>query len=694
MALPKTSKEREEACLRLLKATKTDNEKLAALLLVPKLFSVSLDDDRSNETSSEETCNDLKPVIDKEFQRDLISAIDFQFLKRMLSGTCSDEDSSLTGDRASLKMAALSVVLCFTEDGVLTEDQVSDVISEIESILIVVQQSKIKDDNEESVTAVQMHKEIGSLCIQCLENFARDQDVAILETILIPAMYRVALKNTSRGLVGDQLLQLASNILNRRGTFWLHGNSRLAVTAIYLHQIKISETGAIDFDTCETASKLVYHIAKGSLPEGLHTLVTHVMGKLCDTLKNRLPSAQRQQALKLLTGLIQIRGIADLIKEKGSKAALLVIHLCSIDVRMTLEQDDNEKVVAESETLSSGFFALEQMIFYMAREETTLALDSKEILQVHSALQGAVSAILYFLTGCDTDKPLDQMLFGVIAACVRLLGAWTAEETQSLLSKYTKILPIIIRLCSGMLSEIDCFQFLVPGLSNLSTDTEGIVEVLIDNVDFLRTYLCYCVSQLINQKEEYEHMLVNCCVVILNCLMMPDVKLQPSPVQQLLDAVAIEALKIVTICKNVDCNITIMVTGLAARRKFQELEMDSVMDEDEQKHKEFYSKSIEYMLAISDKEKRFKDTVRSADLPEIWLMGIQVLGDLMKLSPAIKAILIEERIIRQALSLFDRHSSNVDAAFVLEKLLLAMAEYGGAKDLIAKVDRARKGKNS
>ena len=39
-------------------------------------------------------------------------------------------------------------------------------------------------------------------------------------------------------------------------------------------------------------------------------------------------------------------------------------------------------------------------------------------------------------------------------------------------------------------------------------------------------------------------------------------------------------------------------------------------------------------------------------------------------------------------------SSNVDAAFVLEKLLLAMAEYGGAKDLIAKVDRARKGKNS
>lgn len=45
------------------------------------------------------------------------------------------------------------------------------------------------------------------------------------------------------------------------------------------------------------------------------------------------------------------------------------------------------------------------MIFYMAHETTTLQLDSKEILQVHSALQGAVSALLYFLSGvADSDE--------------------------------------------------------------------------------------------------------------------------------------------------------------------------------------------------------------------------------------------------------------------------------------------------
>ena len=43
-------------------------------------------------------------------------------------------------------------------------------------------------------------------------------------------------------------------------------------------------------------------------------------------------------------------------------------------------------------------------------------------------------------------QPLDEALYGVVAACVRLLGAWTAEETETLLSKYVKILPHLVTL--------------------------------------------------------------------------------------------------------------------------------------------------------------------------------------------------------------------------------------------------------
>ena len=54
--------------------------------------------------------------------------------------------------------------------------------------------------------------------------------------------------------------------------------------------------------------------------------------------------------------------------------------------------------------------------------------------------------VFYFYTYMLRLQPLDEALYGVVAACVRLLGAWTAEETETLLSKYVKILPHLVTL--------------------------------------------------------------------------------------------------------------------------------------------------------------------------------------------------------------------------------------------------------
>ena len=48
-----------------------------------------------------------------------------------------------------------------------------------------------------------------------------------------------------------------------------------------------------------------------TLPVKLHSLTDNVMGALCDALKNKLPSKQRQQTLKLLTSLVQSRFVAN-----------------------------------------------------------------------------------------------------------------------------------------------------------------------------------------------------------------------------------------------------------------------------------------------------------------------------------------------------------------------------------------------
>ena len=47
-----------------------------------------------------------------------------------------------------------------------------------------------------------------------------------------------------------------------------------------------------------------------------------------------------------------------------------------------------------------------------------------------------------------------------------------------------------------MLSELDSFQFLIPGLSNLTTDTEEIVEIINNNMEFMCTYVHHCCDQL------------------------------------------------------------------------------------------------------------------------------------------------------------------------------------------------------
>ncbi|KAF6033081.1 NCDN [Bugula neritina] len=680
-------------CLDLLKQARSDNEKLAGLLLVPKLFK------STNLPSTSIDCQ----AVDQQFQVDLLEAIDFQFLRRMLcSGDkISDSVISLLEEHVSLKIAASSVIACFTQKDVLSASQIGQLLPIMESILLTV--GKGAEDTAVSTAPAEQCQLLLETTMQCLEGFCRDQDTGLLEESVVPVIYRLQLKQTTCGDLCNKLAQLISDIVKSRGSEWMSPNSIIATAAIYLHHIKVSELAQLDFSLCETCSRfLAVMLDQGvGVPAKLLPLVNAVMSQLCDSLKNKLPTLQRRQALNLLTSLIQLRGIKQLIAEKGSKAALLVIHLCSIEVRMTLEQDDNHKVVAESETLCASFFALEQMIFYMSHEETTLALDSKEILQVHSALQGAVGAIIYFLTTCTTPLGLDKSLYPVASACIRLLGAWTAEETESLLSKYIEVLPHLFIVCSQMLVELDSFKFLVPGLSNFTTDTEGIVEVVVNNLEFMCRYVEYCSTQICSGKEEYEHVLINTCVVVLNCLMMQGIKMTTDPTSSLFDTLATQTSTILEKCINLDCNLTMIAAALAALRKIHGLEsVNSAAGETpeicckiEKQQEAFCRQAVQYILNItnddSTSKKKEKVSVRSSDIPEIWLMGVQVMGELMKKSELLKEILTEEEHIRTALKFFEAHSADVDVAFVLERLLLTMADEAGAKGIVTKVNKLK-----
>lgn len=68
-----------------------------------------------------------------------------------------------------------------------------------------------------------------------------------------------------------------------------------------------SKVGDVDFNVCESASKMICRLPRTNVPNKFHELIVSVQGSMCEVLKNKLPPQQRQQALQLLTGLIQIR---------------------------------------------------------------------------------------------------------------------------------------------------------------------------------------------------------------------------------------------------------------------------------------------------------------------------------------------------------------------------------------------------
>ena len=195
----------EATCVNLLKSAKSDNEKLAGLLIVPKLFEVTSSDNDGNSNRH----------MDQQLQKDLLEAIDFNFLKRMLSNknkadSTTDEPHVLTPlstESLALKSAALNVIACFGEEGVFNSSQIAQIILSVEEILV----SLSADDDLPNIEDVCLSDtasadkpveesddtaKLLSLCMQCLENFARNQEKQVIEDSLMPSLYRLVVKQS------------------------------------------------------------------------------------------------------------------------------------------------------------------------------------------------------------------------------------------------------------------------------------------------------------------------------------------------------------------------------------------------------------------------------------------------------------------------------------------------------------------
>ncbi len=89
----------------------------------------------------------------------------------------------------------------------------------------------------------------------------------------------------------------------------------------------------------------------------------------------------------------------------------------------------------------------------------------------------------------------------MVAAAVRVLGAWLAEESLALSEQVYKLLPFLLKLCSGKLSLVTTpGQQATPALASSEVGTNGGSDTAVDQpasdlLKFLLPGLCHLTAE-------------------------------------------------------------------------------------------------------------------------------------------------------------------------------------------------------
>jgi hypothetical protein len=208
---------------------------------------------------------------------------------------------------------------------------------------------------------------------------------------------------------------------------------------------------------------------------------------LSDILTSRIGKQQRDPSLKLASIVIELLGVEwALVDEEKPKAFfLLLVQLCSIEVRMQLEDKQFEQVMNNAELVVACFNLVEIAIAYVATTPS-FDLEQKEKQQLYTALKGAFAAVIGLLGKISKIKDkltLTQKFF--VYASIRCLAAWLAQETSALRQAVHQLLAFVLELANETFrttverrskgeppspTEVDVLRLFLPALCHLTVE--------------------------------------------------------------------------------------------------------------------------------------------------------------------------------------------------------------------------------
>ncbi|XP_037956325.1 neurochondrin homolog [Teleopsis dalmanni] len=443
-------------CAGMLKGTKSDTEKFAALFMVTKLV-------------KGKDCT----VAAKKL---LFEAIGFNFLKKLLSS------KDLPNDCPPLvyKSVALSILTCFCQEEELATHK--DMLEAIPTLLEIVETADDDDYDDNLIVVSEAYS-----CLKSIATYEPGQN-ALLAMGAIPKMSQIY---SAQSFQTDEALHLIVLLVDKFGAeSWSDDPKPFHALVQRIALDMETDHSERKYDLCKVLSSIlktcrrdvVFNSLEGEIwPESLF--------KGCgDILKSKIGPKQREPTLQLIATILQVLGIQWVFMDEQKSFFLVLLGLAAIEVRMQMDEKKLETTFKNSDLLTNCFVILELCIKHMASDQVDL--DAKEKQTTYTALKGAFNQVLAVLTRVsndkikDSDKPRERKF---IFAIVRILSAWLAQETTAMRPAIYKLLPFMFKVANESFHSlktwragsregeqpVDVLRIMLPALCHLAVEDDA-----------------------------------------------------------------------------------------------------------------------------------------------------------------------------------------------------------------------------
>lgn len=474
----KTISEPVKKCIELLKTSKNDSQKFAALFMVTKLVKAK----------------DCTPTA----KLALFEAIGFKFLKKLLKSENVPDDCP----PAVYKSVALSILTCFCQCEELATHH--DMLENIPVFMEIVETADDEDYDDNLI--------IVSEAYSCLQNIANHEpgQKALLAVGAIGKMSQIY---SQQSFQTDEALNLLVTLANKFGpAAWTSDPKPFNALVQRIALDMETDHTERKFELCTILASLIFSCRRDVIAPSLPN--EEIWPESCykgltDILKSKIGKNQRDPALKLAAQVIELIGIEWTLSdaEDPKKFYLLLLQLAAIEVRMQMDERSFKQAVANADLITACFIILELSVNYMATDQ--LDLEQKEKQQIYTALKGAFNAVLSVLTKLDKDKAKDSLAgkekaFAI--AMVRVLCSWLAQEATAMRPGIYTILPFVLQLANASFYECrthhvekrdgerpgDILRVMMPALCHLAVEDKSRAimfakkqdEVLFESLEF------------------------------------------------------------------------------------------------------------------------------------------------------------------------------------------------------------------